>query len=586
MRERPTPLPLAPATLAGLAAKLKALEVAGYAYAVVDTPPAITDAIRAVVALADLVLIPVKPSPHDLRAVGRTVEIARGGGKAFCFVLTQAKGNALLTVQAMAALSEHGVVAPAVMHDRVDYANSMTDGRTMQETDPRGAARRKWRTCGNSLNSSSLAGATALHRRGVPLDRDEVRGQWGGLLHSGAFRAFAKARGVVLGNPRLAERPGKPPKRRSRLLKRGMRPTCGRSSTRSSALDGDLAGHRRRPQRSRRSDGAWRAVARRIGRARPRPMKRMLYFRPRRPESSWGRPGAEPRRGASQNEKTTLVAKLAAAPRRKRATGVKVDGRKSHAEARPEVVKRAKDLAQPKGQRGLSLRAISKALAAEGHLNERGKPFAAKSVASMLASQRKASARRRAPRRAMGGGRRPHDRVRGTAGSVACPSNWRSGSACLPCYCAVAATGDSRAVAIRQRRAQAKSMLIPRATPSTSSWGVPGAGPIVAHHSRSQTPRPPFLDRRELMGSPGLSTGNVCFCLCLAARPRIGSRQRKRGDRRATSRSSGSLGRARDLSDNGWIAFAAAEAWRRVLANKAAGVLFSTEPLSIAKPLS
>ena len=61
-------------------------------------------------------------------------------------------------------------------------------------------------------------------------------------------------------------------------------------------------------------------------------------------------------------EKTTLVAKLAAARRRKRATGVKVDGRKSHAEARPEVVKRAQDLAQPKGQRGLSLRAISKAL--------------------------------------------------------------------------------------------------------------------------------------------------------------------------------------------------------------------------------
>ena len=73
----------------------------------VDTPPAITDAIRAVVALADLVLIPVKPSPHDLRAVGRTMEIARESGKGFCFVVTQAKANALLTVQAMAALSEH-----------------------------------------------------------------------------------------------------------------------------------------------------------------------------------------------------------------------------------------------------------------------------------------------------------------------------------------------------------------------------------------------------------------------------------------------------------------------------------------------
>ena len=32
----------------------------------------------------------------------------------------------------------------------------------------------------------------------------------------------------------------------------------------------------------------------------------------------------------------------------------------------------------------MSLRAISAALAAEGHLNERGRPFAAKSVAAML----------------------------------------------------------------------------------------------------------------------------------------------------------------------------------------------------------
>ena len=136
-REAESPA-LAPTTLAGLGDKLKALETAGFTYAIVDTPPAITDAIRAVVALADLVLIPVKPSPHDLRAVGRTVEIAREGGKDFCFVLTQAKGNALLTVQGMAALSEHGVVSPAVMHDRVDYASSMTDGRTVQETDPKG----------------------------------------------------------------------------------------------------------------------------------------------------------------------------------------------------------------------------------------------------------------------------------------------------------------------------------------------------------------------------------------------------------------------------------------------------------------
>ena len=85
-------------------------------------------------------------------------------------------------------------------------------------------------------------------------------------------------------------------------------------------------------------------------------------------------------------EKTTLVAKLAAARRRKRiATGEKVEGRKSHAEERPDVVALAKSLARKRlGGKRLTLVAISAELAARGHVNERGKPFHHKSVASML----------------------------------------------------------------------------------------------------------------------------------------------------------------------------------------------------------
>jgi DNA invertase Pin-like site-specific DNA recombinase len=90
----------------------------------------------------------------------------------------------------------------------------------------------------------------------------------------------------------------------------------------------------------------------------------------------------------AQFEKATTVAKLAAARKRKRiATGVKVEGRKSHAEARPDVVKLAKALARKKPKGGkLSLRAIAAELAARGFLNERGRPFNPKSIAAMLAS--------------------------------------------------------------------------------------------------------------------------------------------------------------------------------------------------------
>jgi len=41
-------------------------------------------------------------------------------------VLTQAKANARITVQTIAALSQHGQVFQSVVHDRVDYAASMT----------------------------------------------------------------------------------------------------------------------------------------------------------------------------------------------------------------------------------------------------------------------------------------------------------------------------------------------------------------------------------------------------------------------------------------------------------------------------
>jgi DNA invertase Pin-like site-specific DNA recombinase len=87
----------------------------------------------------------------------------------------------------------------------------------------------------------------------------------------------------------------------------------------------------------------------------------------------------------SEFEKTTLVAKLKASRDRKKALTGKCGGRPSHMEKRPDVVALAKTLRRkrPKGA-PMSLREISAALAAEGHLNAAGKPFNPKSVQSML----------------------------------------------------------------------------------------------------------------------------------------------------------------------------------------------------------
>jgi hypothetical protein len=66
-------------------------------------------------------------------------------------------------------------------------------------------------------------------------------------------------------------------------------------------------------------------------------------------------------------------------------TGKKVEGRKSHAELRPELVALVRQLRRkrPKGGQR-SLRDISAELAARGFMNERGKPFSAASINSML----------------------------------------------------------------------------------------------------------------------------------------------------------------------------------------------------------
>lgn len=159
-REAESPV-FAPTNLKELSAKLEALDKAGYAYAFIDTPPAITESIRAVVMQADFVLIPTRPSPHDLRAVGLTVELITGAGRSFAFAVTQAKPNARLTVQAMAALSQHGVVAPSIIHDRVDFAASMIDGRTVLEIDPRGRSAAEvselWKFVKARINESTKA---------------------------------------------------------------------------------------------------------------------------------------------------------------------------------------------------------------------------------------------------------------------------------------------------------------------------------------------------------------------------------------------------------------------------------------------
>lgn len=112
---------------------LASLRDEGIDIAVVDTPPSSLAAIEAVVRLSDLVLVPVRPSPNDIRAIGDTARLIETLGKPSVFVINGATRGAQITAQAIAPISRFGPLAPVIIHNRVTFASSMIDGHAAME---------------------------------------------------------------------------------------------------------------------------------------------------------------------------------------------------------------------------------------------------------------------------------------------------------------------------------------------------------------------------------------------------------------------------------------------------------------------
>ena len=78
---------------------------------IIDTPPAASEWLSEALVAADLVLIPVRPSPDDLRSVGATLAAVNGSGMPFAFILSQTP-RARITEEAARVLAQHGRLAP------------------------------------------------------------------------------------------------------------------------------------------------------------------------------------------------------------------------------------------------------------------------------------------------------------------------------------------------------------------------------------------------------------------------------------------------------------------------------------------
>ena len=130
---------LAKGGIAELPPTLDRLGAAGVRLVVVDTPPALTDAIRAVLGFADFVLIPTQDGKADLAAVGSTVQLVKGMGKPFAFALNCVKKGTTQATEAAMVLSKYGALGGVIAH-RMALKVAWNDGRTASEIEPKGKA--------------------------------------------------------------------------------------------------------------------------------------------------------------------------------------------------------------------------------------------------------------------------------------------------------------------------------------------------------------------------------------------------------------------------------------------------------------
>ena len=119
---------------------MNALDEAGAAYLFIDTAPSIGAVNADLFALADLILIPLNPTPADLRALVKGLPLVRQSGKPFQFVLTRVRPNLRNNDGTAVALDALGLVLATRMHERVIYAETFAHGKTALETDPKGVA--------------------------------------------------------------------------------------------------------------------------------------------------------------------------------------------------------------------------------------------------------------------------------------------------------------------------------------------------------------------------------------------------------------------------------------------------------------
>ena len=120
---------------------LKTAEQEGADIVIIDTAPHSESSSLAAARIADLILVPCRPSIMDLRAISNTIDLARIANKPSAVILNAVSSRGSLAKESILAIEKYGVqISPIQLGYRAAFINALTYGQAAQEYEPNSKA--------------------------------------------------------------------------------------------------------------------------------------------------------------------------------------------------------------------------------------------------------------------------------------------------------------------------------------------------------------------------------------------------------------------------------------------------------------
>lgn len=138
-------------------------DIKTYDHLIIDGPPRLFGTMEQIIRIADLVLIPVKPSAADIWAADNLLqrlkeEQERRDGLGVAFVINEFKANTRLGKEVQSALNASGIpLAQTTIGSRNAYPIALGNGETIFEYEPKGKAAQEFTALFNELTGGNLS---------------------------------------------------------------------------------------------------------------------------------------------------------------------------------------------------------------------------------------------------------------------------------------------------------------------------------------------------------------------------------------------------------------------------------------------